>query len=94
MKLLWAENGSNGLVMAQQRPNIILLDLQLSDMHGYEVLKQLKQDESTCNIPVVILSADANPRQIKYLLDAGALDFLTKPLNLSEFVQNIRAWLM
>ncbi len=94
VKLLWASDGKSGLAMArEQRPDLILLDLQLPDMHGYDVLQQLAQDESTETIPVVVLSADATPRQIEYLVDAGALAYLTKPINMSAFLQNIQSWL-
>ena len=65
-------------------PDIILLDLHLSDLHGDQVLKELKAEPITAAIPVVVLSADATPGVIRRLLADGALAYLTKPLDLAE----------
>lgn len=70
-------------------PSLILLDLNLPDMHGSEVLKLLLEDERTKNIPVVIVSADAMQLQLDKLLAAGARKYLTKPLNVSELLKVI-----
>ena len=59
----------------------------LPDLAGWQVLAQLKADEGTGRIPVVVISADATARQIERLLDAGARDYLTKPLDVAKFVQ-------
>ncbi len=77
--------GREGLEYATTNyPDIILLDLHLPDIHGERVLKELKADSATADIPVVILSADATQRMIKRLLTGGALAYLTKPLDLAE----------
>ncbi len=69
---------------AANRPDIILLDLHLQDAHGEQALIKLKGDPVTADIPVVVLSADASPGMIRRLIVAGALAYLTKPLNLNE----------
>ncbi|MDO9510958.1 MAG: ATP-binding protein [Bacteroidales bacterium] len=69
------------------QPDIILLDLDLPDIHGSEVLKQLLANNKTKSIPVVILSADAMNSQIEKLLKAGAKNYLTKPLDVLEFLR-------
>jgi CheY-like chemotaxis protein len=85
--LLTAHNGEAGLQMAQAgQPDLILLDLQLPDMAGDMVLDRLHSDERTRDIPVVMLSADATPSQIKRLLAAGAHDYLTKPIEVQKFL--------
>jgi signal transduction histidine kinase/AmiR/NasT family two-component response regulator len=66
-------------------PDLILLDLHLQDLHGNQVLKELRAEPVTAAIPVVVLSADATPGVIRRLLAGGALAFLTKPLDLTEF---------
>jgi CheY-like chemotaxis protein len=58
-------------------------------MPGWEVLRELQQHETTRNIPVVIVSADATSRQIKRLLGAGARAYLTKPIDVAEFFRVI-----
>lgn len=58
----------------------------LPDICGNEVLRRLKADVSTADIPVLIISADATPSQIEKLLERGAYDYLTEPLELQRFV--------
>ncbi len=85
VKLLSAMQGARGLELARDhRPDLILLDLHLPDLHGGEVLARLSADPLTRGIPVVILSADATPGQIKRLLDQGAREYLTKPLDVRQ----------
>jgi CheY-like chemotaxis protein len=64
----------------------VLLDLNLPDIPGREVLQRLKGEPGLDEIPVVILSADASPGQIRRLLDHGAADYLTKPLDVRRFL--------
>jgi PAS domain S-box-containing protein len=86
LELMTAMQGRVGLELARQHaPDLILLDLHLPDMPGWEVLAQLKSDQITRHIPVVVISADATTPQIKRLLSAGARAYLTKPLDISEF---------
>jgi PAS domain S-box-containing protein len=68
-------------------PALILLDLDLPDMQGFEVMRLLQADEKTMTIPVVIVSADAMAQQIGKLMNAGASDYLTKPLDIRAFLQ-------
>jgi PAS domain S-box-containing protein len=76
-----------GLDLAREHdPDLVLLDLHLPDMPGEEVLRRLRNDPRTAEIPVVILSADARPSLIKRLLGAGARAFLTKPLDVAELL--------
>jgi PAS domain S-box-containing protein len=89
--LLSAVQGRLGIDLAAQHlPDVVLLDLHLPDMHGREVLAQLKSDPRTRHIPVIVLSADATERQVRRLLDAGAYDYLTKPIEIPNFLKTIR----
>jgi signal transduction histidine kinase/ActR/RegA family two-component response regulator len=69
---------------ARDRPDIILLDLHLPDLHGDRVLSELKAETATAAIPVVVLSADASHGVIRRLLAGGAFAYLTKPIELAE----------
>ncbi|RYX85275.1 PAS domain S-box protein [bacterium] len=90
INLLAAMQGSVGLDMARQHaPDLVLLDLNLPDMTGAQVLEQLRADETTAHIPVIVISADATPTQIERLLRAGAKDYLTKPLNVPKFLRTL-----
>jgi CheY-like chemotaxis protein/anti-sigma regulatory factor (Ser/Thr protein kinase) len=86
LELMTAMQGRVGLDLARQHgPDLILLDLHLPDMPGWHVLAQLKADQITREIPVVVISADATAPQIKRLLSAGARAYLTKPIDIGEF---------
>ena len=90
VELFSAKKGAEGLHMAQQqRPDLILLDLQLPDMSGEEVLQELRASASLKDIPVVILSADALATTIHRLKAGGANDYLTKPLDVALFFSTL-----
>jgi CheY-like chemotaxis protein len=85
--LLKAMLGSQGLEIAREaRPDLILLDLHLPDMEGYDILRTLQREKLTEDIPVFIISADATNKQRDRLLAAGARMYLTKPLVLKDFL--------
>lgn len=87
VKLMHAPRGLLGLELAvTQQPKLVLLDLNLPDMHGSDVLRRLQQEPATAHIPVVILSANATPSQIERLLTAGAKNYLTKPFDIDPFL--------
>ena len=76
-----------GLDLAgEHQPDLILLDLDLPDMPGQEVLRRLRANSNTAHVPIVILSADARPALIARLLEEGARAFLTKPLDIKELL--------
>jgi CheY-like chemotaxis protein len=81
--LLTAPDGKLGFELAiQGQPDLILLDLHLPEQHGDQVLRRLKEEVTTRSIPVVMISADATPKQMQTLIAAGAVDYLTKPIEL------------
>ncbi len=85
-----AVQGRLGLELARQHhPDLILLDLHLPDMTGDHVLRQLKSDDATRHIPVIVISADATTRHIKQILADGAAAYLTKPLDVDEFLATV-----
>jgi PAS domain S-box-containing protein len=88
--LITSMHGKQTLKLAKEhKPNLILLDLDLPDIHGIEVLKNLSADVYTQKIPVIIVSADAMPFQLDKLKKAGATDYLTKPLDVLQFLRTI-----
>ena len=76
----------------EHAPDLILLDLDLPDIQGIEVLKLLQAEEKTKGIPVVVVSADAMPQQIDKLMMAGSKDYLTKPLDIRTFLEVVDEW--
>ena len=84
--LLTAMQGRIGLDLARQHsPDLILLDLHLPDMPGWDVLAELQGSETTRRIPTIIVSADATEGQFKRLMDAGARSYITKPIDVTQF---------
>ena len=87
LKLITAMRGKIGLDLAvRHSPDLILLDLHLPDIPGWEVLAGSRANTRTRDIPIVVISADATRGQIERLLAAGANHYLTKPLDLERFL--------
>ncbi len=92
--LFSAQQGLLGLEIARaRRPDLILLDLHLPDIPGWEVLAMLQADPATSDIPVVVISADATPGRIERLRTAGARDYLTKPIDVPKLMILLRHYL-
>jgi PAS domain S-box-containing protein len=92
--LVPALQGRLGLDLAwEHSPDLILLDLHLPDIPGDEVLRRLRENERTRETPVVVISADATPGRIERLQAAGASGYLTKPLDVDEFLATVDAML-
>jgi len=82
LRLISADLPEAGLQLArEQRPDLVLLDIQLPGMDGYEVLRRLRADDGTRGIPVIAVSANAMPADIERGLAAGFDDYLTKPID-------------
>jgi signal transduction histidine kinase len=89
--LLTATNGEDALgLLAEQKPDLILLDVMMPGMDGYQVVGKIKENPATRNIPVIMLTAldDRNARMVG--LNAGAEDFLTKPVDRAELCVRVR----
>jgi CheY-like chemotaxis protein len=85
--------GKQALSLAKRhKPDLILLDLDLPDIKGSEVLEKLLADPNTKSIPVIIVSADAMSYQIENLKKAGATDYLTKPIDVIQFLKIINQY--
>jgi PAS domain S-box-containing protein len=90
IKLICDTHGKKTMSLAKKhQPDLILLDLNLPDIHGGEVLTALKGDAETNSIPVVVLTADATQSQMKKLMLAGARAYLTKPVDLVSLLIEI-----
>jgi PAS domain S-box-containing protein len=88
VRLLTTTRGEPAQNLARQhRPDLVLLDVHLPDIDGEEVLRRLRSDPQTADLPVVVVSADATAGQIQRLLAAGATQYLTKPLDIPQFLE-------
>ena len=92
IRLLTAVNGQSGIEVANaSHPDMILMDINLPGINGFEVLKILRSDPATADIPVVALSANAMPRDIEKGLKAGFYRYLTKPIIVKELMDTLNA---
>ena len=92
LRLFTAADGRGGLALARkQTPDLILLDLHLPDMGGDEVMRRLRLEARTRDVPVVMLSADATSSQIARLRQLGVREYLTKPFRIRELLSAIDA---
>jgi signal transduction histidine kinase/CheY-like chemotaxis protein len=90
LELHIAETGLQGLALARDlQPDVIILDINLPGMHGYEVMARLKAEPLTQSLPVLALSANASRADLKRGREAGFFDYLTKPLNIGLLVDAI-----
>jgi len=92
IRLLTAINGSIGIEVAvKSQPDVILMDINLPGINGFEAMKILHQDPVTAHIPVVALSANAMPRDIEKGIEAGFYRYLTKPIKVKELMDTLNA---
>ncbi len=86
-----AENGAVGLALARERsPDLILCDVMMPVMNGFEVLHALRADAALAAIPFIYLTASADKENVARGIELGAADYVTKPFNLRELVDLIR----
>jgi DNA-binding response OmpR family regulator len=87
LDVITANGGIDGVTLAREKkPDLILLDLMMPDMDGWAVCREVR---SFSNVPILILSALNEPGKIASILDAGADDFLTKPVPSSVLIAHI-----
>lgn len=92
LRLLRAEDGIRGVAVARtEQPDLIVMDINLPGMGGLQVLEILRANPATQHIPVIALSANAMPHDMKMALEAGFVCYLTKPIRLGEFMDALEA---
>lgn len=95
VSLQMAETGEEGLLMVEESlPDLILLDINLPGMDGYEVLSKLRENQKTASIPVIAVTALAMDDEVQRGLEAGFDAYLSKPLDLPKTIDTIRGLLM
>jgi CheY-like chemotaxis protein len=94
LQLVTAANGADGLVLARsRRPDLIVVDVALPDIDGFEVCRRLRADAAFARAPIVALSANAMPADIAKGRAAGFNAYLTKPLDVPAFLAELDRWL-
>jgi putative two-component system response regulator len=94
VRLRVAKSGAKALAYAEsQQPDLILLDIMMPDINGYDVCTRLKANAQTSDIPVIFITAMTGPEHIVRGLELGAVDYVTKPFNGPEVLARVRTHL-
>ena len=87
-ELVPAHTGEKALeILRNERIDLVLLDINMPDMDGYEVLAVLQENPATCRTPVIAITANALTRDVERGRAAGFLDYLTKPIDIASFLR-------
>jgi diguanylate cyclase (GGDEF)-like protein len=93
-EVLIAQNGDQLVRMAQERvPDLVLVDLMMPHLDGYEAIRQLRNDTRTAHLPMIILTAKSTPDDVVTGFETGADDYITKPFNIPELLARIKGHL-
>ncbi|MDO5038135.1 response regulator [Clostridium sp.] len=91
-QVIWANNGLDALNIAKnEKPHLILLDLMLPGMDGFDVCKEIKRNNDTCNISIIMLTAKGEELDKILGLELGADDYITKPFSIRELLARVKA---
>jgi len=90
-EVTWKPNGEEALeAIRKEKPDLILLDIMMPVMDGYEVLRRIREDENLKSIPVVMLTARAQEKDVVKGIDSGAEDYITKPFHPAELLARVK----
>jgi HAMP domain-containing protein/signal transduction histidine kinase/CheY-like chemotaxis protein len=95
MRQVWADNGRDAIQMVQSDPtiDIVLMDIMMPEMDGMETMKQIRQLPAGKTLPMIAVTAKAMKGDREKCIEAGAWDYLSKPVNTQELFSTLRAWL-
>ena len=95
MEILYAENGRDGITMLENNPdiNIVLMDVMMPEMDGYETMQVIRRLSEFQNLPMIALTAKAMKGDREKCIDAGANDYITKPVDTEQLLSLLRVWL-
>ena len=95
MKVVFAENGREGIDRLHQHPNtdLVLLDIMMPEMDGYETARAIRAMPRFEHLPIISLTAKAMKGDREKAIEAGASDYITKPVDVDQLVSMMRVWL-
>jgi CheY-like chemotaxis protein len=95
MEVLTATNGRQAIEIIQRTPDlgVVLMDIMMPDMDGYETMREIRKDASVRTLPILALTAKAMKGDREKCLEAGASDYIAKPVNTDQLLSLLRVWL-
>lgn len=93
-EIVTASDGSEGLRKVKEtQPNLVVLDISMPGLDGYQVCHYLRQDPATANLPIIMVTAMARPSDQRRGFETGADDYLPKPFSLADLVTRVQSLL-
>ena len=95
VEVFYAENGKDGIKMLEETPGIdvVLMDVMMPEMDGYEAMRRIREKKSLRSLPIIALTAKAMKGDREKCIEAGASDYITKPVDTEQLVSLLRVWL-
>ena len=95
MEIVKAENGKNALEMLSKHPQIdlVLMDIMMPEMDGYETTQKIRREHKNSTLPIIAVTAKAMKGDREKCIEAGASDYITKPLKIDQLLSLMRVWL-
>ena len=95
MDVVYAENGKDALRMIDEVPgvDVVLMDVMMPEMDGYEAMRLIREKKAFRNLPIIALTAKAMKGDREKCIEAGASDYITKPVDTDQLISLLRVWL-
>ena len=95
MQVMYAENGCDGIAVLQNTPeiDIVLMDVMMPEMDGYATMRTIRNDSKLKSLPTIALTAKAMKGDREKCMEAGASDYITKPVDTEQLLSLLRVWL-
>jgi CheY-like chemotaxis protein len=95
MQVVYAENGRDGIEMLKKTPGIegVLMDIMMPEMDGYEAMQEIRNIQKFKSIPIIAVTAKAMKDDRQKCIEAGASDYITKPVDTEQLLSLLRIWL-
>ena len=95
MQVQYAESGKEGIDILRETPDVdvVLMDVMMPEMDGYEAMRRIREMEEFRNLPIIALTAKAMKGDREKCMEAGASDYITKPIDAQQLVSLLRVWL-
>ena len=93
MRVIYAEGGAAALELARRRPDVVLMDVMMPEMDGLEAIRRLRMIPECATVPIIAITAKAMKGDREACLQAGASDYLAKPVDTSQLLSLLRVWL-
>jgi hypothetical protein len=95
MRVIYAENGRDGIATLEKNPDVelVLMDVMMPEMDGYDTTRAIRAREPWRTLPIIALTAKAMKGDREKCIEAGASDYITKPIDTDQLLSLLRVWL-